>query len=109
MSLHILWQKDEVSEMLGTGYLRFYSTTGVHGLAKIVGVAELHVLAVQAVTPGTGQFRKFIDLCKAEFQTVYVWELWTDELGPVLTRYGFKPCTTVEKGERLTGMCWSRS
>jgi glucan biosynthesis protein len=106
---HMKWQKDEVSEMLGTGYHRFVSEAGVHGLAKIVGVSDLHILAVSAMNPGSGQFRDFIVRCKAEAQTIWVWEIWAEELVPVLGRYGFVACVGEERGEKLTGMRWSRS
>jgi hypothetical protein len=109
MNDHITWQKDEASELLGTGYYRFHSTAGVHGLARIVGVADLHLLAVQAIAPGTGQFREFMKRCQTGFQNIWVWELWSEELPAILTRYGFVACETVERGEKLTGMRWTRS
>lgn len=105
---HMLWKRDEIADQLGTGYMRFWSKAGVHGLAKMVGVADLHLLAVSATAPGTGQFRDFIGRCKAEAQNIYIWELWSEELVPILARYGFVPCETVERGEKLTGMRWSR-
>jgi len=106
---HLRWAPDEASQMLGTGYLRFYSEAGVHGLAKIVGLTELHVLAVSSVTPGTGQFRRFLALCKADCQAVYVWEVWNEELAKTLGRHGFVACDGEHKGEKLTGMVWNRT
>lgn len=109
MNDHMKWAKDEASELLGTGYFRFISEAGVHGLARIVGVADLHILAVSALAPGTGQFRDFITRCKAGSQNIFIWEIANDELEKTLGRYGFVPCTDMVKGEKLTGMKWSRT
>ena len=106
---HIKFAPDEVSQMLGTGYLRFYSSAGVHGLAKVVGITELHILAINSNRPGTGEFRKFLALCKAECETLYIWEVWNEQLSETLRRHGFEPCTAVERGETINGMKWRRA
>ena len=96
---------DLVSELLGTGFRRFYSSTGINGLAKMIGEDRLDILAVDATNPGTGQFRVFIEQAKKEFATIYLWEVWNPILAETLQRYGFQACTQVDKdtGEILNG------
>ncbi len=104
---HMKFAKDEVADMLGTGYQRFVSDAGVHGLCK-VGDKELHILAISAIRPGSGQFRKFMALCKAELGALYFWEVWNTRLAETLARHEFVACDTVERGEKLTGMVWRK-
>lgn len=99
---------DPVADMLGTGYQRFISDSGVHGLCKVVDGTELHILAVSAIRPGTGQFRKFMALCRAELGALYFWEVWNTSLAKTLARYEFVVCDGEWKGEKLTGMVWRK-
>ena len=81
--------RDPVNEILMTGYSRFESPTGIDGLAKERG-DRLDLLAFNALIPGTGQFRRFIQRCKSEYETVCIWEVWNPMLHEVLPRYGFR-------------------
>lgn len=100
--------EDLAGTLLGTEYVRYRSPSGVHGLAKW-NDSRLDLLAVFAKRPGTGQFRRFIGICKASFDTVCVWEVWNPILGPILSKYGFSPETEVQgDGEILTGWRWDK-
>jgi len=77
------------SDVLGTGYDEFKSPTGLTGLAKVRD-GQLHVLAVYAPSPGHGQLRGFIELCKQEYDVIYVWDVSNEDLAVTLRRYGFK-------------------
>ena len=92
------------SAMLGTGYEQFHSPTGINGLAKVNG-DRVDILALDARDPGTGQFRIFMDQCKREFETIYIWEVWNPTLRHVLARYGFLPVTEkdLDTEEELKG------
>lgn len=97
---------DPMGELLGTGYQRFQAHCGINGLAKD-DAEHLEVLAVDANKPGTGQFRKFIELAKKNYRCVTIWEVWNDDLRNALSRYGFEPCQkTMPWGEQVTGMIW---
>lgn len=95
---------DPVSQVLGTGYLRFQSPTGIDGLAK-VKENRLDLLAFNALVPGVGQFRRFIGRCKREYETICIWEVWNPWLHEVLQRYGFRAYSEVDRDtdERLEG------
>src|SRR5438094_739910 len=80
---------DWASMTLVTGYFRFKSAIGVKGLAKDDAV-RLDLLAVQSTNPGTGQFKRFIEAAKQEYQIICVWHDWNPMLGPMLERYGFR-------------------
>lgn len=105
---HMRFATDQVADALGTGYQRFVSDAGVHGLCKVVDGTEVHILAVSAIRPGTGQFRRFMVLCKAELKALYFWELWNTRLAETLARHGFVACEGDFKGEKLTGMVWRK-
>lgn len=97
---------DPIALVLGTGYMRFSSPSGIDGLAKRDGT-RLDILAVIATKPGTGQFRKFISRCKVRFETVCVWHDFNPQIGEALARYGFHPETDIAAdGETLTGWRW---
>lgn len=99
---------DPLGLMLGTDFDRFESPYGIDGLARVSG-SELELLAVVTDTPGEGQFRQFITACKAQFESIRVFEIWNDALAHTLERYGFTPFTTTENGEPLSGYRWQRS
>lgn len=102
-------EPDPFGLFLGTGYQRFESPCGIHGLAKESG-DRLDVLAVYAAEAGKGQFREFIRLAKEQFQTVCVWFDDNPALGPALKRYGFTPETEIDgSGEVLTGWRWDKT
>jgi hypothetical protein len=106
MPSFLVVEPDPVSDMLGTGYMRFESGCGVFGLAKAKG-DRLDVLAVVASMPGTGQFREFVRRAKLEYRTICVWEDWNPLVGEILNRYGFRRVTEVQDdGELLTGWRW---
>lgn len=83
------------SQLLETGYYRFHAYCGVGGLAKEVK-EELHILAIHADDPGTGQFRKFIQLAKKNYKSIYVWEVWNSTLERTLMRYEFHQVDRTE-------------
>lgn len=95
---------DPASTILGTGYSRFESPSGLRGLAKVHG-RRLDLLVVDASRPGTGQFRAFIDAAKREFDMIYLWEVWNPALDLILQRYGFRACreADLDTGEILDG------
>lgn len=99
-----LTNPDPVGELLGTGYLRFQSPTGIDGLAKENG-DRLDLLAINALIPGIGQFRRFIRRCKREYETICIWEVWNSWLPEVLQQYGFRAHSEKDRdtGERLEG------
>jgi hypothetical protein len=94
--------------MLGTGYCNFEADCGCCGLAKETDEGKtLQLLAVVATLPGTGQFRKFVELAKKNYTTICVWEIWNEDLTAALVRYGFVSHSQDEDGEHLEGMKWS--
>jgi|SRR3989304_3216074 len=95
---------DPLSEVLGTGYSRFQSPTGIDGLAK-EEKDRLDLLAFNALVPGIGQFRRFIQRCKREYETICIWEIWNPMLHEVLQRYGFRAYSEKDRdtGELLEG------
>ncbi len=95
---------DPFGQILGTGYDRFKSPTGMNGLAK-VSANRIDILALDATIPGTGQLRNFIDQCKREYETVCIWEVWNPWLHEVLRRYGFRALREADPdtGEELDG------
>ncbi len=104
MSVLGTMKPDWIGALLGTSYQRFSSPTGMNGLAK-VSKDRIDILAVDAMIPGTGQFRTFIDQCKQEFETVCIWEVWNPWLHEVLQRYGFRAVEEKDPdtGEELKG------
>ena len=95
---------DPISVLLGTGFVRFASPTGMNGLAKVHG-ERLDILALDATAPGTGQLRAFIDQAKREFDTICVWHVWNPLLDGILQRFGFRACVEIDRdiGEPLEG------
>lgn len=99
---------DMAGMMLQTGYNRFSSPVGIDGLAKVNG-DRLDILAVHAATPGFGQFREFMKLCKKQFNTICIWEIWNPSLEAALLRYGFTPQTEITGwGETVHGLRWDK-
>ena len=96
---------DFVSKILGTGYLRFQSPTGINGLAKEEG-SHLHILAVDATQEGKGQFRAFIKRCKHEYKSVSVWEVWNPVIEKALERYGFHRVKEFQIDAEVEGWRW---
>jgi hypothetical protein len=102
------WSMDPVSEILGTGYMRFVANSGLEGLAKEVGEG-VEILAVIAPSPGSGQLRDFIESTKANYQHVSVLEIWNRTMVNTLSRYGFEPFDGKDQfGDPVTGMKWER-
>ncbi len=105
MSVLGITMPDPAGQLLNTGYDRFESETGIHGLAKSEE-NRLDILAVVAMEEGTGQFREFIKQCKAEYTTVCIWEVWNPQLQEVLPRYGFQRTTEFQVDEVTHGWRW---
>lgn len=99
---------DLASQLLGLNYKRFQSPTGIEGLAKEDG-KRLDILAVNATKPGTDQFHEFIIWCKAEYEAIYVWEIWNPLLEQILQRYGFQVALQLVKGQMVWGRSWKRA
>lgn len=105
---------DPIGEMLAemfktenTGFIQFQNSFGISGLAKEVD-GTLEILAVEASEPGTGQFRKFINLAKNTYPRILILEVWNKTLDKTLERYGFTKWEAVEEGEKLTGREWKK-
>jgi hypothetical protein len=75
-------------DLLGTGFREFESPEGINGLYMILE-GGLHLLAVLARNPGTGQFRRFISKAKEEFRFISVEEIMSPTMNAILERYGF--------------------
>lgn len=102
------WEMDPIGEALGTGYMRFVANSGLEGLAKEAGDG-VEILAVIAPTPGSGQFRDFIEAAKANYQHVSIFEIWNRTMVNTLSRYGFAPFDGKGQfGESVTGMRWEK-
>ena len=103
------WWPDPIGEVLGTGFCRFRSPSGVEVLAK-ADETRLDVLAVFCRTPRRGCLREFMRRARARFGTVCVWEDWNPIVGAALARWGFRRVQQVENdGEIITGWRWDRS
>jgi hypothetical protein len=87
---------DLVGDALTTGFSRFKSPGGIHGLAK-VRPGEIEFLAVVSTLPGTGQFRKFIRECKTHYRLIRIWSVHSGLLLSILPRYGFVPGMDVDQ------------
>lgn len=101
-------EPDEYGQIFGTGYDRFESPLGIRGLAREEG-KDVHILAVIAMKPGTGQFREFIRHCQATYAAVFVWEDWNPLVTEALQRWGFQADTCTDAfGETLAGWKWTK-
>lgn len=99
-------EPDPWAQILGTGYMRYQSPTGIKGLAKWNG-DKLNLLVVHTETPNNGQFHDFISKAKLEWQTICVWECWNPIVGQALERYGFQQETEINgDGEVMEGWRW---
>lgn len=96
---------DPIGKLLGNGYERFISPLGVSGLVT-ESPDRLDIFAIDAMKPGTGQFRQFIAEAKQRYKTICIWNLWHPWLASVLERYGFVPETEIQMGSTVTGMRW---
>jgi hypothetical protein len=102
-------EPDPIGQILGTGYMRFESPTGLDGLAKWTD-ERLDLLAVVTRTPGKGCFREFIRRAQAVWQTVCVWHDDNPLVGHALFRYGFTPETEIlADGEVVSGWRWDKT
>jgi hypothetical protein len=89
---------------LGTCFSSFQTET-IHGLAR-VSEDRIDFLAVVAVTPGHGDFGRFLDDCMREYATVGIWEIWNGSLARMLLRRGFKEVQETLDGDLVRGMRW---
>jgi hypothetical protein len=96
---------DWAGMMLGTGFNRFTSPFGVKGLAKDDAV-RLDLLAVESTIPSTGQFKRFIQAAKEQYQIICIWHDWNPGVGPMLQRWGFQRYREQWQGEDLIGWRW---
>jgi len=99
---------DPIGAALGTGFMRFVSPLGADGLVY-VRQPRLDILFIGTSAPGTGQFRRFIQQAKTEFDVIGIWAVWSDLLHEVLPRYGFRPATDYFQGDELTGYRWDKT
>ena len=103
------WSEDPFGAILGTGYDRFESTTGICGVAKIKN-NDLRVLVAHTYTPGQGQFRDFVRICKANFDYVCFEHILSDALPDILARYGFTLGILVEDdGTEMKVWKWEKN
>lgn len=98
---------DAISMVFGTGFERFHSSCGIEGLAKVRD-HELDLLAVIANKPGSGEFRTFINNCKAAYNRIALWHVHNPILEQMLKNYGFQPVTEFERGEKVIKWQWVR-
>ena len=98
-------QPDPVGHILGTGYSRFYSPSGIHGLFKATE-KRLDLLAVAATAPGAGQFRVFMRGCKEVWPEIFIWETMNSLMELICLRYGFQRVTENDGDESLNGWRW---
>lgn len=92
--------EDRIGKALGTGFMRFSSPVGINGLAKVSPGFRLEILAVDAVRPGNGHFKHFIERAKQEFNVICIWHVTSEILMDCLPRYGFRPW---EERQRVNG------
>lgn len=102
------WQPDASGVWLGTGFMRFKSTAGISGLARLRD-GRLDLLAIEAEKPHHGQLRQFILTAKTHYSAITVLDIWDDWLKKALARYGFTPWVLVEQDEQVPGMMWRTS
>ena len=104
--------EDPIGKALGTGYQRFYSPCGIDGLAKVSPGLRLEILAVNAVRPGNGHFKHFIDQAKKEFNIIIIWHVTSEVLIDCLPRYGFRQWQErqrcAERFEHMEGYRWDK-
>lgn len=104
----VIGQTQPYAAFLQTGYEHFVSDCGIDGLARVIHYRKLELLSVNALNPGTGQFRAFIDSCKKHYDCICVWEVWNDQLALILKRYGFHKARQREpNGEIVAGWKWT--
>ena len=104
--------EDPIGKVLGTGYMRFTSPVGIEGLAKVMPGFRLEILAVNAVRPGNGCFKHFIEQAKQEFNVFCIWHVTSDILMDCLPRYGFRPWAEKQRiegrFEHMDGWRWDK-
>lgn len=101
-------EPDCISELLGTGYLRFQAAGVVEGLMQESG-GMLDILAIRSNQPREGNVRRFIEAAKERYVHIRMIEVWNDEFKAALARYGFTPTTLfMEDGEECSAMVWDQ-
>lgn len=91
----------------GTQFCSFNTST-IHGLAR-VDDRRIDLLAVVAVVSGRGDFRKFLDELRANYDTICFWEIWNQDLNAMLLRRGFTVVREPVDGDLVQGLRWDRS
>lgn len=89
-----------------SGFQRF-NQDGCDGLAWIREL-RIDVLAICSQREGRGNFRNFINACKAHHHTVCFWHEINPDLGAILVHYGFEPAMEWLLGEKTPGYRWDR-
>ncbi len=109
-TLFSVWEPDPAGVILGTRFMRFECReVAVGGLARDNEAGTIKILAVESRLPQAGHMRRFIELLKAEYQTICVWHIGNPILYAALVRYGFQPEETADEfGDRLSGLRWDR-
>ena len=104
------WTPDPLSVILETNYNRYTSKVGIDGVGSIdENTNTFSILAAMTDTPGQGQFREFIRICKENFDCLIVEAIMEPALLPILERYGFKPTiVTAPWGEKNPAMQWDK-
>lgn len=100
---------DPIEAILKTGFQNFENKKiGMRGLAKENG-ARIDILAVVSTRKSrSGVFRKFIEACQAEYETVCVWVVFNPVVADALKRYGFTE-VLMSGIDSVPGWRWGRA
>jgi hypothetical protein len=107
-ALFTTWEPDEISDLLHTGFLRFGTDFGVHGLAKeSENNTRIDILAVQCDTQGAGLFRRFLLELRLRYKTVLFLSVFNPTFAKIIEHYGFTPEHEIlATGEPVDGWRW---
>ena len=95
-----------IGAMLGQHeFKQFTSPVGVKGLVKADDNTVVF-LAIDAIKPGNGDFRKFIAQLKENWSTIVIVEIFNPFLPDVLKRYGFFDGHIKLGKAKANGMLW---
>jgi hypothetical protein len=91
----------------GTQFCTFQTAT-VHGLARVEERADRSPGCRRRRQSGRGDFRRFLDELKRNYETICVWEIWNQELNAMLGRRGFKGVREEVDGDLVQGLRWDK-
>lgn len=70
---------------------------------------HLHLLAIATKQPGSGNCRRFLADCMAQYEAVTVYSVISTRLREMLVRRGFVPCVRYIGGGMEDAMTWERT